>query len=533
MTSSSKLAFYFTCGRGTEVFVCAELRKSFIDYYTSNITNDITKDINYEGGKVFVSINATTDKKFHLYRLLTGMKFPERLFRLIVNVPIDKRIHSYKHAVWFLKSSLEKITVSDWTDTLLTSTTNGKNSDNGVDNDGDDDDENDNDDDEVKNDDEDDEKEECTKDDDDECELIIKKRKVSGKSFRVSAKCSGSISKLFDTNKLSSICGCKIVELTGWQVELRKPDVEISLQLNDKRFIVGTPVLNSLLSKRRYLKHIGLRSTIASIIASLCSLKVGMVVADVMCGYGTILVEAAMLCPGLILVGFDIDGEACNKMRDNIKESQRFKNCCSIDVHQCDVRYIPLKNGSVDRVVCDLPFGLKHDRTCSVEDILISVHKILKVGGRCVLLCGANMSNKFSKVVHDIFQCVLDGKNEKSPTKEKAVDYVMKLCWDSTTHVPNSNLDATAAEIDSLYSGPDIVDVAYKDATAASSPDANVVATATTVHHSDVDVFVSHRNLRDDKLLFPHYKSKWSNELFHYVKLGETHAYICVFTKIC
>ncbi|XP_023422130.2 THUMP domain-containing protein 2 isoform X2 [Cavia porcellus] len=116
-------------------------------------------------------------------------------------------------------------------------------------------------------------------------------------TFRVSCRCSGSIGKVFTAQEIGRVIGIAVMKQFGWKADLRNPDVEIFVHLNDIYTVVGIPVFRVPLASRTYIRTAGLRSTIAWAMASLAEIKVGTFVLDPMCGLGTILLEAAKEWP--------------------------------------------------------------------------------------------------------------------------------------------------------------------------------------------------------------------------------------------
>nr|XP_021328844.1 THUMP domain-containing protein 2 isoform X2 [Danio rerio] len=106
---------------------------------------------------------------------------------------------------------------------------------------------------------------------------LLEKQKEVGKeshlqtlSFRVSCRCSGVIARSDNPQRLSRIIGMAIKEQLGWKVDLREPVLEVNVYLSDDHCIVGIPLLKHPLASRSYMKHNGLRSTIAWAMTSLC-----------------------------------------------------------------------------------------------------------------------------------------------------------------------------------------------------------------------------------------------------------------------
>ncbi|KFO83104.1 THUMP domain-containing protein 2, partial [Buceros rhinoceros silvestris] len=116
-------------------------------------------------------------------------------------------------------------------------------------------------------------------------------------SFRVSCRCSGAIAKILPSQEVGRAVGVALMKQFGWQADLRDPDLEIFVHLNDIHAVVGIPLFRLSLANREYIKTAGLRSTVAWAMASLAEISAGAFVLDPMCGLGTILVEAAKEWP--------------------------------------------------------------------------------------------------------------------------------------------------------------------------------------------------------------------------------------------
>ncbi|NXU03933.1 THUM2 protein, partial [Buphagus erythrorhynchus] len=118
-----------------------------------------------------------------------------------------------------------------------------------------------------------------------------------GFSFRVSCRCSGAIAKILTSQEIGRAIGVALVRQCGWRADLRDPDLEIFVHLNDIHSVVGIPLFRLPLANREYIKTAGLRSTVAWAMASLAEISAGALVLDPMCGLGTILLEAAKEWP--------------------------------------------------------------------------------------------------------------------------------------------------------------------------------------------------------------------------------------------
>ncbi|XP_076990174.1 U6 snRNA (guanine-N(2))-methyltransferase THUMPD2 isoform X4 [Tamandua tetradactyla] len=138
-------------------------------------------------------------------------------------------------------------------------------------------------------------------------------------TFRVSCRCSGTIGKAFTAQEVGRIIGIVLMKQFGWKADLRNPNLEIFIHLNDIYSIVGIPVFRVPLASRAYIKTAGLRSTVAWALASLAEIKAGAFVLDPMCGFGTILLEAAEDWPDVYYVGADVSDSQLLGACDNLK----------------------------------------------------------------------------------------------------------------------------------------------------------------------------------------------------------------------
>ncbi|XP_019060212.1 THUMP domain-containing protein 2 isoform X4 [Fukomys damarensis] len=138
-------------------------------------------------------------------------------------------------------------------------------------------------------------------------------------TFRVSCRCSGAIGKVFTAQEVGRIIGIALMKQFGWKADLRNPNLEIYVHLNDIYTVAGIPLFRVPLASRTYIKTAGLRSTIAWAMASLAEIKVGTFVLDPMCGLGTILLEAAKEWPDGYYVGADVSDSQLLGAWDNLK----------------------------------------------------------------------------------------------------------------------------------------------------------------------------------------------------------------------
>lgn len=174
--------------------------------------------------------------------------------------------------------------------------------------------------------------------------------------FRVSAKVRGSWSRLHTTQEVARLFGAQIKNKLGWYTDLKNYNTEVMIHLNDEQLVIALPVGRVPISKRSYMASFGLRPPVAWAMARLVEIGEEEVVCDPMCGAGTLLIEAAQEWPGACYVGMDVSDEQLGLCLDNLQQSRTQSR---IAVCRARVEALPLRDESVDAVVCDLPFGRK------------------------------------------------------------------------------------------------------------------------------------------------------------------------------
>lgn len=93
-------------------------------------------------------------------------------------------------------------------------------------------------------------------------------------SFRVSCKCAGRLGRQISSHDLAKAVGIQLGTLTSWKVDLKSPDVELCIHINDDYIVTALPTTRLPLSNRPYLKTFGLRSTVAWVMGWLANIQV-------------------------------------------------------------------------------------------------------------------------------------------------------------------------------------------------------------------------------------------------------------------
>ncbi|XP_033734319.1 THUMP domain-containing protein 2-like [Pecten maximus] len=248
-----------------------------------------------------------------------------------------------------------------------------------------------------------------------------KKRRIEEEkppvTFRISCKCAGRIGRRIQSQVLSRYIGCGLQRLVNWKVNLRNPSIEICVHMNDDRLTVGIPLQSIPVSKRSYIRHFGLRGTIAWIMSDLLDIQPCDVVLDPMCGKATLLVEACHNFMAASYLGMDINKDQLSKAAENLLWSRLYGN---IGLVQGDARCMPLASGSIDKVLCDAPFGQNFHPDCEnilefYKKSLMEISRVLKPGGRLVLLTSQQLSLKVCGLCGQS-----DDKDSEPESKQKA-----------------------------------------------------------------------------------------------------------------
>ncbi|XP_068597801.1 THUMP domain-containing protein 2 [Brachionichthys hirsutus] len=219
-------------------------------------------------------------------------------------------------------------------------------------------------------------------------------------SFRISCKCTGSLSRHFSSQEASKVIGVGVRRRLGWRTDLKNPQLEVNVYLSDDLCLLGIPLTRLPLASRGYIKTTGLRSTVAWAMASLGQIQPGTRVLDPMCGVGTILIEAAREHQAACFLGVDIDDGQLQKANENVEFAELGKR---VHLLKASSVALPLPSASVDSVVCDLPFGKKFgtkaDMAADLPLILAEMDRVLCVGGTMVLLLSPTLSCQLKKLI--------------------------------------------------------------------------------------------------------------------------------------
>ncbi|NXH10066.1 THUM2 protein, partial [Bucco capensis] len=245
-------------------------------------------------------------------------------------------------------------------------------------------------------------------------------------SFRVSCRCSGAIAKILPSQEVGRAVGIALMKQFGWQADLRDPELEIFVHLNDIHSLVGIPLFRLPLANREYIQTAGLRSTVAWAMASLAEIRAGAFVLDPMCGLGTILLEAAKEWPEACYWGADVSDAQLEGADVNVRSAGLVDK---IELLKASVKALPLPSESFDAVISDIPFGKKFKMTKDIEllaDILQEMERMLRVGGTLVLLLSQDLHKHMDDLTHraenDSPRAIPHGTSEAATAKALDVE---------------------------------------------------------------------------------------------------------------
>ncbi|XP_051837531.1 tRNA (guanine(6)-N2)-methyltransferase THUMP3 isoform X1 [Antechinus flavipes] len=184
--------------------------------------------------------------------------------------------------------------------------------------------------------------------------------------FRVTCNRAGE-NHSFTSNEAARDFGGAVQDYFKWKADMTNFDVEVLLNVHNNEIVVGIALTEESLH-RRNITHFGpttLRSTLAYGMLRLCSPQPTDIIVDPMCGTGAIPIEGAAEWPNCYHIAGDNNPLAVKRAANNIlslltksqiKESKAFWGL-PIDAIQWDICNLPLRTGSVDILVTDMPFG--------------------------------------------------------------------------------------------------------------------------------------------------------------------------------
>ena len=178
------------------------------------------------------------------------------------------------------------------------------------------------------------------------------------------------------------------IDKYGWRINRQNPTLEFRMDMEEDEALLGLRLTDGTMRKRTYkIAHLpaSLKPTVAYCMVLLSEPTPGDVFVDPMCGAGTIPIERAMAGPYSRIIGGDVEKEILSAAQSNVDASRK-----SVELELWDVSSMPMQDQSVDRLVCNLPFGKRIGSPSENQRLYSSFFRemvrVLRPGGKAVLL---------------------------------------------------------------------------------------------------------------------------------------------------
>ncbi len=204
--------------------------------------------------------------------------------------------------------------------------------------------------------------------------------------FWFSLTCTAGRGHRFSASELHQVVQTVLCVKYGLEPEGEGPAYPLHLQVRGKRALFGLQLSERRMRDRDYRRANlpgGLTGSVAYCMALLGRVEGRDVCLDPMCGSGTTLIEAGQAFGPRALVGGDVTPEALDAARINAEAGDQ-----KIGFVRWDAGGLPLKDASVDKLLCNLPYGKKtaHLHPQRQDLLLREFARVLRPGRRAVLL---------------------------------------------------------------------------------------------------------------------------------------------------
>ncbi|MEM0010466.1 MAG: THUMP domain-containing protein, partial [Candidatus Bathyarchaeia archaeon] len=212
-----------------------------------------------------------------------------------------------------------------------------------------------------------------------------------GSTFRVTCERIGS--HKFTSIDVQRVAGQALVDKYGRRVNLKNPETIVRVDVVHNLCIVGiqkTKMSLKIRYPRAFQHYSALNPVIAYSMLRIAGVRPGDAVLDPFCGGGTIIIEAAQVWSDLELIGVDIspksiEGALKNAEVAGVRDKVKF---IVGDARRLE-KILP-RSWKADKVVSNLPFGIRSGRLKAVPsiymDFLKSLKPFLKESSRICLL---------------------------------------------------------------------------------------------------------------------------------------------------
>ena len=203
--------------------------------------------------------------------------------------------------------------------------------------------------------------------------------------FRVTSRLSGK--RNFRRIDLQRVVEQALLK-RGWHLNPGRSALDIWAEVHGDDGYISVKLSGNDMAQRPYKQaHIpaSLKPTVAYSMVRLSHPHPTDVFLDAMCGAGTILLERALMGRYDYLIGGDVSMDALDATVANFGRKHRPRQ-----FFQWDARKLPLQRDSVDKIVCNLPFGETIGNLPQLTNLyrhtLKEYARVLKPRGRMVLL---------------------------------------------------------------------------------------------------------------------------------------------------
>ena len=203
--------------------------------------------------------------------------------------------------------------------------------------------------------------------------------------FRVTSRLSGK--RNFRRLDLQRVIERALSE-RGWYLASTKAALDVWAEVHGDDGYISIKLSSNDMAQRPYKQaHIpaSLKPTLAYSMVRLSKPHPDDVFLDAMCGAGTILLERALMGRYRYLIGGDVSTEALDATVTNFGRKHQPRQ-----FFHWDARTLPLQPNTVDKIVCNLPFGETIRNIPQLTNLyrhcLKEYARVLKPRGRMVLL---------------------------------------------------------------------------------------------------------------------------------------------------
>ncbi|MEF8855645.1 MAG: TIGR01177 family methyltransferase [Haloarculaceae archaeon] len=203
----------------------------------------------------------------------------------------------------------------------------------------------------------------------------------------------------------------------GFGVDLEAPDHELRALFSANTCALGWLAAESVRdfgdrqpTERPFFQPGSMGPLLARALANLAGARPGAVVLDPMCGTGGILIEAGLV--GARAVGVDVQGRMVRGSRENLvhflngakasvsgsTEQTALPETVPWGLARGDARSVPIRDGAVDGVVFDVPYGRQSKITGDLDALVEgALRESARVAERCVVVG----DRPWARIAHD------------------------------------------------------------------------------------------------------------------------------------